>query len=590
MIAENNTPKVSTSEMTKANEQQEKPSLIKRIEEKCIEHLFITVLIGGAFIFILLPMVLPIAWTQISPSFTESDMTGRWISVFMSLIFTVFVTQGLLKHQSKSQKQERLGELAYQFEGRKGELEIQFKQRKREKEYEEKLEIYKDYLKLLGKIIGDEKLKRDEEVELRVMTASIAMHTSADRMKGICANVRDVVLSMCDKKNGDIMARFMQELTYGEDEKVSDKRVRSDALLTNLMSISNYFREELYEDAHQDKSLIESMKKDFAKLFELANPGASDDSDQDDIDNGKNVAESAQAEAMEEESAVMIHPNWVLKLGTDSTWKKLSLEPKGDKKWGEIYIRPWGDRCAMVMRYLDEEGEPVKAFADEMKYWGFYRSNLRTVYGEWRNTLDDDQWCKKYDAQKLLSNGTYSYSKEIKSDEFLTRYKEDSFFRSHLENMLKNFVKYMEQYRRRCSWKELLSEYESSSNNLNIYPHITTLWCDYSTSAEDGFVRLSLNEETQKDEKNEKILAHVLISRYNADAAFEQLLDALPGTKLNTKPKSELMQEVNEKGHVRVASFDYIMCEDNKTINEEQTAGKAKAIFEEWNTLLKTVR
>ena len=581
MSTENTTSEETSQKKTESNEPQYKPSLLKRLENACIEHLLITVLIGGAFIFIFLPMVLPIAWTQISPSFTESDMTGRWISVFMSLIFTVFVTQGLLKRQTDNQKQERSSELNVQFAERKNELKILFQQRKEEKVYEEKLRIYKGYLDLLGRIIGDEKLDRDEEVKLRVMTASIAMHTKSDRMKRIGANVRDVVLCMCDKNNREMIDGFMKELTYEQGEKISDERVRSDTLLTNLMNISNCFREELYDDAHQDGAPIDSMKENFAKLFALANPGASDDSDQDDIDNGKNVAESAQAEAMEEESAVLIHPNWVLKLGTDSTWKKLSLEPKGDKKWGEIYIRPWGDRCAMVMRYLDEEGEPVKAFADEMKYWGFYRSNLRTVYGEWRNTLDDDQWCKKYDAQKLLSNGTYSYSKEIKSDEFLTRYKEDSFFRSHLENMLKNFVKYMEQYRRRCSWKELLSEYESSSDNLNIYPHITTLWCDYSTSAEDGFVRLSLNEETQKDEKNEKIIAHVLISRYNADAAFEQLLNALPS--ILNKSKEQLMQEVNEKGHIKVDSFVYAMNDDGCTIDQDLTADRVKDAFDPWH-------
>ena len=559
-------------------------SLLKRLEKACIEHLLTTVIIGGAFIFIFLPMVLPMAWTQISPSFTESDMTGRWISVFMSLIFTVFVTQGLLKRQTDNQKQERSNELDIQFKGRKDELKIQFEQRKAEKEYEEKLEIYKDYLNLLGEIISDEKLERSEEIKLRVMTASIAMHTSVDRMKGICSNVRDVVLCMCDKENRDTMDRFMKEFTYGQDEKVSDERVRSDALLTNLMNISNYFREELYKTAHHDSALIDSMKRDFAGLFELANPSASDDTNESNIDNAEDKEASTKVESLRE-NIVQIVPNWSLKLGSESTWKKLSLEPKGDNKFGEIYIRPWGDRCAMVMRYLNEAGEAVKEFADEMKYWGFYRSNLRTVGGEWRNTLDDDQWCKKYDAQKLLSNGTYPFSQDIKSDEFLTRYEEDTFFRSHLENMLKDFVKYMEQYRRRCRWKEdfekLLSKDESNIANLNIYPHITTLWCDYSTPTKDGFVRLSLNEELQKDGK---LIINVHISRYNADAAFDLLLEALPN--ILNKSREQLMQEVNEKGHIRVDAFDGVMSEDGKSIDEAQTVSRAIEIFKKWHTYM----
>ena len=512
--------------------------------------LTIAVIVTAFLVFVFFPLY--------RGAYPSSDLAGMWYSAFIGFILSAVITCLLLKIQSSGEvHRERQAEV-----------------------FKEKLQIYKNYLELIGKIIGDEKLERDEEVELRVLTASIAMHTSANRMKGICANVRDVVLSMCDKENRDTMDRFMKECTYGQDEKVSDERVRSDALLTNLMNISNYFREELYDTAHHDSALIDSMKRDFARLFELANPSASDDTNESNIDNAEDKEASTKVEALNE-NIVQIVPNWSLKLGSESTWKKLSLEPKGDIKFGEIYIRPWGDRCAMVMRYIDEEGEPVKAFADEMKYWGFYRSNLRTVYGEWRNTLDDDQWCKKYDAQKLLSNGTYSYSKEIKSDEFLTRYKEDSFFRSHLENMLKNFVKYMEQYRRRCSWKELLSEYESSSDNLNIYPHITTLWCDYSTSAEDGFVRLSLNEETQKDEKNEKILAHVLISRYNADAAFERLLDALPS--ILNKSKEQLMQEVNEKGHIKVDSFVYAMNDDGCTIDQDLTADRVKDAFDPWH-------
>ena len=521
--------------------------------------IIITICIFGALVFIVFPLLLPKAWTESMPSFTESDMTGRWISVFMAFIFSTIVTNWLLKRQSEEQ------------------LETQLNQKKQEKIYEEKLKMYKSYLDELGEIIQKkgEKLDEADEIKLRIKTASIAVHAGNDVLNDLCEEVVKVVRSKYDPFEGEEdWKKFTSENYNGSS--VDRKMITSDIMFNGLMKIASCFHKELYNEQQNEENYKDKCDL-FARLYLIAN--------QDDEDSSAPQGTEVSGISTLETSTF---PNWELSLKGKGAWKMLSLEPKGDNKYGEIYVRPWGDRCAMVMRYLNEAGVAVKEFADEMKYWGFYRSNLRTVYGEWRNTLDDDLWCKKYNAQKLLSNGTYSFPQEIKSDEFLTRYKEDSFFRSHLENMLKSFVKYMEQYRRRCVWKELLSKYESSSDNLNIHPHITTLWCDYSTPAKDGFVRLSLNEERQKDEKDEKILAHVLISRYNADSAFEQLLDALPSV-LN-KSKEQLMQEVNEKGHIRVDAFDFVMNEDSKSIDEAQTGVQAKAIFEKWNKLLEDIQ
>lgn len=521
--------------------------------------IIITICIFGALVFIVFPLLLPKAWTESMPSFTESDMTGRWISVFMAFIFSTIVTNWLLKRQSEEQ------------------LETQLNQKKQEKIYEEKLKMYKSYLDELGEIIQKkgEKLDEADEIKLRIKTASIAVHAGNDVLNDLCEEVVKVVRSKYDPFEGEEdWKKFTSENYNGSS--VDRKMITSDIMFNGLMKIASCFHKELYNEQQNEENYKDKCDL-FARLYLIAN--------QDDEDSSSPQSFEASGLSTLETS---IFPNWELTLKGKGEWKMLSLEPKGDNKYGEIYVRPWGDRCAMVMRYLNEAGEAVKEFADEMKYWGFYRSNLRTVYGEWRNTLDDDQWCKKYDAQKLLSNGTYPFPQEIKPDEFLTRYKEDAFFKGHLENMLMSFVKYMEQYRRRCVWKELLSEYATNSDNLKIYPHITTLWCDYSTPSEDGFVRLSLNEETQKDEK---ILVHVLISRYNADAAFEQLLDALPSV-LN-KSKEQLMQEVNEKGHIRVASFDFAMNEDSKTktktINEPQTNAKVAEIFAIWHNRLKDI-
>ena len=467
----------------------------------------------------------------------------------MAFVFSTIVTKLLLNKQTTEQLETK----------------------KQEKIYEEKLKMYGSYLDELGKIMQKKEGKLDEadDIKLRIMTASIAIHADNDTLNTLCEEVVKVVRSKFDPFEGgeEDWMKFKSENYNGNS--LDRKMITSDIMFEGLMKISSSFHKELYNEKQNEEGYKDKCDL-FARLYLIAN--------QDDWDSSVPQSTEVSGISTLETSEFT---NWELTLKGKGAWKMLSLEPKEDKKYGEIYIRPWGDRCAMVMRYLNEEGKPVKEFADEMKYWGFYRSNLRTVYGEWRNTLDDDQWCKKYDAQKLLYKDTYSFSQEIKSDEFLTRYKEDSFFRSHLESTLKNFVKYMEQYRRRCSWKELLSEYESRSDNLNIYPHITTLWCDFGTPTKDGFVRLSLNEETQKDGK---ILVHVLISRCNADAAFARLLDALANV-LN-KSKEQLMQEVNEKGHIRVDAFDCVMSEDGKSIDETQTASRAIETFKKWHTYM----
>ena len=470
----------------------------------------------------------------------------------MAFVFSTIVTKLLLNRQTTEQLETK----------------------KQEKIYEEKLKMYREYLDELGEIMKKDgrKLSDADEIKLRIKTASIAIHAGNDTLNTLCEEVVKVVRSKYDPFEGEEdWKKFTNENYNGSS--VDQKMITSDIMFEGLMKIASCFHKELYNEQQNEEGYKNKCDL-FARLYLIAN--------QDDEDSSAPQSTEASGISTLETSTF---PNWELSLKGKGAWKMLSLEPQEDYKFGEIYVRPWGDRCAMVMRYLDESGNPVKEFADEMKYWGFYRSNLRTVYGEWRNTLDDEQWCKKYDAQKIVSNGTYSFPQEIKPDEFLTRYEEDTFFRNHLEDTLKSFVKYMEQYRRRCRWKkdleELLPKDESNIANLNIYPHITTLWCDYSTPTKDGFVRLSLNEELQKDGKH---IINVHISRYNADAAFNLLLDALPN--ILNKSREQLMQEVNEKGHIRVDAFDCVMSEDGKSIDETQTASRAIEIFKKWHTYM----
>ena len=517
----------------------------------------------GFLVFIVFPMILPKAWAATMPSFTESDMTGRWISVFMAFIFSTIVTNWLLKRQTSEQLETK----------------------KQEKIYEEKLKVYKEYLDLLGSIIDDGILKQDEEVKLRVLTASIAMHTDTERMKEICIAVRDVVLSMCAKNNQKIQDGLRKKLLYSKSEddtlNENDERMRSDAMLKGLMSISDCFKEELYnKNDKKPNSLFNAMREPFADLFELANPDANNDKGQLSIDDDQSGNKPWDAS----------RGHWELNLVKNHESKRLSLKPKGDYQYGEIYIRSWGMRCATVMYYLNEKGERVKDFVNEVKYWGFYYSNLRTVWDEWRNSLDDQEWNKDYDAYKQL-NSDYAYPKEISDTDFFERYEKDPFFKERINMRLERLIGYMDKYHRRNMWKKEIVTCDDDikkmmeEKSLLIVPHIQFLWCDYYTPARDGFIRLSLNEEIQK---GSKLAGLVTLSRYNADQAFESLMDKIQGPLTNGKTKAQLLQEVNTNGYIYIDAFDFVMNEDSANIDEVQTAVRAKDTFETWHTRLRT--
>ena len=473
--------------------------------------------------------------------------------MLMAFVFSTIVTKLLLNKQTVEQLETK----------------------KQEKIYEEKLKMYRSYLNKLGEIIKDGELDKGEETKLRIMTASIAIHTDNETLKNLCKEVVNVVRSQCDQFDSeDDWERFKESQDGLVFEEMSErKKIRSDIMLTSLMRIASCFHRELYKDGKEqaERANYQEERDLFSRLYNIANPDDEDGASQ----NGPRIT----IPSIVNENRF---PNWKLTLHEKGEWKMLSLEPNSENKFGEIYIRPWGDRCVMVMRYLNGMGEAVKEFADEVKYWGFYRSNMRTVYGEWRNTLDDDQWNNNYNANKQLHKD-YSFPKEIQANDFLARYESDEFFREQLMKTFESLINWLEDYHQKCIWKDQLSLYAKGREGLKIIPHIGFLSCEYSTSSEaasSGSLRLELCQEKHDDGSYRGI---VQVSAYCADTEFDRLLDILQGNLTNGKTKAQLWQEFREHGNVKVGGFVYAMNDDGCTIDQDLTADRVKEAFDPWH-------
>lgn len=523
----------------------------KNRDTKDFLYIIFACILGLLLIFILFPFLPKLV--SDSPSFSESDMTGRWISVLMAFVFSTIVTKLLLNRQTVEQLETK----------------------KQEKIYEEKLNMYRSYLDKLGEIIENGELDKGEETKLRIMTASIAIHTDHKTLKNLCKEVANVVRSQCDQFDSeDDWERFKESQDGLVFEKSSErKKIRSDIMLTSLMRIASCFHRELYKDGEEQTERVNYQEERdlFSRLYNIANP-----------DDEENSSQSGPRNAVPSIVNENRFPNWKLTLHEKGEWKMLSLEPKGGKKYGEIYIRPWGDRCAMVMRYLNENNEGVKDFADEVKNWGFYRSNLRTVYGEWRNTLDDHEWNNKYNAYKQLHK-EYSFPREIQANDFLARYENDEFFREQLMKTFESLINWLEDYHQKCIWKDHLSLYAKGREGLKIIPHIDFLSCEYATSSGDNpsaSLRLELCQEKHDDGSYRGI---VQVSPYCADTEFDHLLDKIQGDLTNGRTKAQLWQEWREQGHIKVDSFVYAMNEDGCTIDQDITANRVKDAFDPWH-------
>lgn len=149
-----------------------------------------------------------------SGAWPGSDVSAQILSALAGAVVTSMITLFLLLGQTANEeKKERSAKI-----------------------FEEKLRIYNEFLQKLCNVVSDMKITKSEEIELEFQVAQIAMHTTAESINTISAQVKNIIVGIKEgNNNGEMLNElfnvadtFYKEL-YGE-EKDSQNKERGDAI------------------------------------------------------------------------------------------------------------------------------------------------------------------------------------------------------------------------------------------------------------------------------------------------------------------------------------------------------------------------
>ncbi len=186
-------------------------------------------------IFLLIAFIM-LAW--MSRSWAESEIASQLFAALAGAVIAAFITSILLRLQTQSQAKLIEGQAA-----------IEQKKEKEAKVYEEKLRIYQEFLHKLNDIIRDNKIDKEEVIDLQFQVSFIDMHTSAEHIKEISKHVANIVRNI-NKPSEDfnlleemfaINETFREELYQKKETEIADdnKQNRTDAV-DNFKSITIY--------------------------------------------------------------------------------------------------------------------------------------------------------------------------------------------------------------------------------------------------------------------------------------------------------------------------------------------------------------
>lgn len=130
----------------------------------------------------------------------------------------------------------------------RGQTAVEADRKKSSKVFEERLCIYKEFLRKLCDVVKDQKITPEEEIELQFQVSCIAMHTSSESIKNISVQVKDIIERI---KNNDNNKKLMLE---------------------ELFKIADSFNKELYgskinKDKYADKE--EESRRETIANFEV---------------------------------------------------------------------------------------------------------------------------------------------------------------------------------------------------------------------------------------------------------------------------------------------------------------------------------
>ena len=171
---------------------------------------FIIALLSGSVLLLLLFVFV----ATLSGTWPSSEISAQIMAALAGAVVTAIITMFLLLGQTSSEE----------------------KKERHAKIFEEKLQIYNDFLQKLCEVVSNMEISRQEEIELEFQVARIAMHTSAESINRVSEQVSKIIAGIKTKENQN-----------GE-------------MLTELFAIADTFYKELYGQANeQDNTRIPTI-------------------------------------------------------------------------------------------------------------------------------------------------------------------------------------------------------------------------------------------------------------------------------------------------------------------------------------------
>jgi len=169
----------------------------------------------------------------ISGTWPGKDVSAQFFSAISGALIAAIITLFLLK----------------------GQTEVEADRQKDSKVFEEKLQIYKEFLRKLCDVVKDQKITPDEEIELQFQVSHIAMHTKSDSINIISEQVRKIIVDIKNKEKDS-------------NNMLSQLFIISDTLYKELYDKKNSFDEEDRSKTIVNFASILAPKND-SRLYEL---------------------------------------------------------------------------------------------------------------------------------------------------------------------------------------------------------------------------------------------------------------------------------------------------------------------------------
>lgn len=488
-------------------------------------------LIGRLFrenwtIILSLVLVIVMLLTVVSPLglFSAHDAPFQLLAACLGAIVTALITGLLLKSQTKQQHELQQEQAKQQQELQICQNEAQTKLQEqmaknellREKEtkvYEEKLHIYKEYLKKLCDVVKDRQLSNEEKIELQFQTAYITMHTKEDlHVKEISNSTSEILKLLCSKGSSEVRSKTIAE-----------------ELQSQLFTLVRCFEEELYGES---KEKNDNLRKEAAKIY--ANAFDSFESEENDvlatpisIPSRINFDELA---SKLEKACPNWNDDWQIKMQGDG----FRIQREG--KIGAIEVGFWENHY-----YIQAEYEGFSDFAKALKrkYGG------RRSYGTW--------WCH------ITENGFY----DIKQGEMLANLTQNESMQETMSNWIDILIKDIDSFEPYANWWQALKDEETIDNYSK---WSSWIWADEDTNEFMCLVCDFDNAEfgrpfldTYKIEEEKRIVI-VLWNREDKEEYTTKLLEQLKG---------EISSSENIEGNRRVLSSLPINDSDDHLVAKE---------------------